>query len=642
MAQGENLADRKNAMFDIAGSALEQARALDPNDKQMLQYYAGYWRVRGMNDKAVELLERAQDENLLWGHYVQSGQFENAKVILERLHQSAPQNSDVIKGLLLVAERTRDREAVKKHSEELISLEDSKENSWLQVSSYLNVGLVKEAETKVQSFTERYPEDPSGMQLGAAMAMKQGRLKEALELANRTLETDQENAGAWRLRGQINSLMTNYDKAISDLLMSKSLSNAPITRFYLANAYLGDGQRKNATTELVNMINDAQAPPEARMLLERIYRTSGRVDKLVQLYSETLNKFPDSVLWHNRAGAFMMNAKNYDEAERLYGQAWEKCDKNDASGIARQAFNGYLQALVSGKKFDALFAEAGKYTDGHFAPVAFIWMAKAKLDLGDRETAVQHCRKAVDKAGTNVNLASLMLQMMYSSVGGEQVQRYCEEKLAANPNELTANLTMYNLARLRNEYNKAVKYVDKCLEIIGPDSPEKVDYVSKKVSLLQQAFNKTSDKTYLQKAIAEYQSLLDETPNNTNVLNNMAYMLAQSDEKERLPDALKHIKRVHELRPNDPRFLDTYAYVLYKNGDFADAEARITSSFQQYDTWRMAIPGDVYEHKGMIKEKVGKKDEALKAYEQALKVGASTLLQTAKERILAAIERLKR
>jgi len=642
MGQAENVAERKNAFFDLAGSAFEQARAIDPKDNRMLQDYASYWHTRGMNEKAVELLERSGEEELLWRHHVKTGQFEKAKVILDRLYQSDGQNSGVIKGLILVAQRTGDREAADKYTQELISVEDTEENRLLQIQIYLSVGLVKEAEEKLRSFNERRPDDPNAIQLGAWLAMRQGKLKEALELANRNLETNQENAGAWSLRGQINNLMTNHGQAILDFQMSKSLSNDPATRFELAKAYLGAGQQEDAITELKDTINDPEAPVEARGLLEQVYLVSGRGTDIAKFYAETLNRFPESIHWHNRAGALFGKVGNYEEAERLYRKAWEMCDKNETSDTSLQAFDGYLRALVSGKKYDTVFSEASKYTESYFAPVAFIWMGQAKLDLGDRELCTEYCRKAVDKTGTNVNYGSLMLQRMYQLLGAEEVRRYCEEKLRADPNELTANLAMYNLARMRGEYNKASDYIDNCLRIIGREGPERLDYVRRKVSLLQQAFDKTSDKTYLEKALDEYKSLLDEMPNDTNVLNNMAYMLAQSGEKGRLPDALKHIQRVYELKPNDPRFLDTYSYVLYKNGDYVEAERIILSAFQQFDLSRMDIPWEVYEHKGMIKEELGKKDEALEAYEQALKDGESSFSQTVKERILAAIARLKR
>ncbi len=142
-------------------------------------------------------------------------------------------------------------------------------------------------------------------------------------------------------------------------------------------------------------------------------------------------------------------------------------------------------------------------------------------------------------------------------------------------------------------------------------------------------------------AVADYESLLAKMPNNTSVatvLNNLAYVLAEND--ERLSDALGYAKRAFDAKPNDPGVLDTYAYVLLKNGKASQAAEFLAAALQQYQQNRITVPAEIYEHKGMIKEKLGAKAEALAAYKRALEVGADTLSPTARQRIERAIERV--
>jgi tetratricopeptide (TPR) repeat protein len=73
-------------------------------------------------------------------------------------------------------------------------------------------------------------------------------------------------------------------------------------------------------------------------------------------------------------------------------------------------------------------------------------------------------------------------------------------------------------------------------------------------------------------AITDYESLLAKTPTNIDVatvLNNLAYLLAESN--ERLGEALQYAGRALDVKPNDPGVLDTYAYVLLKNGKTSQA-----------------------------------------------------------------------
>ena len=260
------------------------------------------------------------------------------------------------------------------------------------------------------------------------------------------------------------------------------------------------------------------------------------------------------------------------------------------------------------------------------------------MKAGDKSSAIEYCRKAVDKAGTNETLASEVLEGMYSLLGDEEVLKYCKERLESDPDSLAANLTMFNLAKINGEYNKAVGHIDKCLQIAGPDNPHGVSYTVKKAEVLTLAYSKTSNNNYLKKAIVEYESLLTKMPNNMGILNNLAYMLAE--ENVRLAEALEYARRAYETRPNDPGFLDTYSYVLYKNGRFAEAAEFLQSALQQYELNKVSAPAEVYEHLGMIKEELGSWTEALSAYKQALEVGADELSEAAKRRILSVVERV--
>jgi tetratricopeptide (TPR) repeat protein len=265
-------------------------------------------------------------------------------------------------------------------------------------------------------------------------------------------------------------------------------------------------------------------------------------------------------------------------------------------------------------------------------------MAEAKLKLGDKATAIEYSREAADKSGANETLASEVLLRMYLMLGPDEVARYCEQKLQSSPGSLAANFTMFNLAKINGQYNKALEYIEKCIKIIGPDNPRMVDYVVKKAEVLTMAYDRTSDNNYLLKAIADYESLLTKMPNNTSVLNNFAYMLAGNN--ERLPDALQYAKRALDASPNDPSFMDTYAYVLLKSGKISEAAELLAAAVQQYEKDESLIPPEVYEHSGMVKEKLGAKTEALGAYKQALEVGGNRLSQKRREQIDKAVRRL--
>ena len=191
-----------------------QAKSYDPQNPAVLESYAEYYRQTDQRDKAEKMLKETQDSKLLWRYYIKAGQYDEARKTLEQSYQANPKDISTLQGLLFLAEKAGDKAAATKYGEQLLSAEETPENHLLLVQTYLNLGLVKEAEQKLASFREKYPNDGKGILLGAWLSMKQGHLKEAIELINKRLESDQSDAIAWQLRGQINGMMMDYDQAI--------------------------------------------------------------------------------------------------------------------------------------------------------------------------------------------------------------------------------------------------------------------------------------------------------------------------------------------------------------------------------------------------------------------------------------------
>ncbi len=650
---------KKRAFFAMAETAFEQAKQMDPTNQFMLESYADYFRARAQNERARQLLVASDDKRLLWRHYFRVGGYEEARKLLERMYAENTDRIDALKGLVLVAEETSDQAGVKKYSEELLSLEDSAVNRMAQIRAYLDVGLVSEAERKLHSFKEKHPDESRILLLEALVAKRQGRLEQALELANRSLQNSQQNAWAWRLRGEISFLMGQYEQAILDFRKSRMLEDDPATTVDLAKAYLWAGRRDEAIGELRRAVDQPEAPHEARVLLEATYMRLGRTEALKQLYADTLAEFPDSVFWLSQAATFALGQGQYDKGEELFGKAY-RLKQQAAAGLgAAEAIrdlqyaavlDGYLRAMVLAagdptaggaawhpEKLDGVFQEGRRYVDTPYAAIAFYRMAEAKKQLGDTGACRDYCRKAVDRAWDNDRLAVEVLLRVYLMMGGEEVTEYCRQRLQKDPDSQAANFTMFNLAKIQSRYDEAATYIDKCIQLAGPDTDRGVECLIKKAQLLTEAHQKTSDKTHLEQAIVVYESFRVKMPKNSSVLNNLAYLLAQNDQK--LTEALEYARTAVEQSPDEATYLDTYAYVLYKNGRNAEAAETLAAAIQQYEV-KATVPAEVYEHLGLISEALGERSKARSAYRRALEVGGQAASAAFKERVGAAIERV--
>jgi tetratricopeptide (TPR) repeat protein len=153
----------------------------------------------------------------------------------------------------------------------------------------------------------------------------------------------------------------------------------------------------------------------------------------------------------------------------------------------------------------------------------------------------------------------------------------------------------------------------------------------KKCEVLSIAYQQYSDNSYLDQAIAAWQQLHQISPDNIEIMNNIAYLLAESGRE--LPMALEYAEKAVKQSPNNAGILDTYAYVLYKNGRFEDAAEQVRTSVQRYEIDQAYAPAEVYEHLGMIMEALGQKNEAVAAYQRTLEAGQDSLSESKKEQI---------
>ncbi|HQI28338.1 MAG TPA: hypothetical protein PLT20_09670, partial [Sedimentisphaerales bacterium] len=211
-------------------------------------------------------------------------------------------------------------------------------------------------------------------------------------------------------------------------------------------------------------------------------------------------------------------------------------------------------------------------------------------------------------------------------------------RLTEEPGSLTSHLVLFHLAQIQDKYPEAISVIDTCIRLCGPDTPSGIEHTIRKADLLTIAHKKTSDKTYLGLAIAVYESLRSKMPKNSSVLNNLAYMLAQSD--QRLDEALAYAKAAVEQSPEVAGHHDTYAYVLYKNARHTEAAEALAVAIQLYQAGG-AVPAEVYEHLGMVNEALGHRNQALAAYRRALEADGDHTPDTVRQRINSAIQRLQ-
>ena len=111
-------------------------------------------------------------------------------------------------------------------------------------------------------------------------------------------------------------------------------------------------------------------------------------------------------------------------------------------------------------------------------------------------------------------------------------------------------------------------------------------------------------------------------PDDANAFNSLGYTFA--DQNIRLDEAQALLERALQLEPNNPYILDSVGWYMYRTGDYAAAVQYLERSFR-------ALPAaDVAAHLGEVYWVMGRKDDALKIWEQGREKDPNndTLLKT--------------
>ena len=117
-----------------------------------------------------------------------------------------------------------------------------------------------------------------------------------------------------------------------------------------------------------------------------------------------------------------------------------------------------------------------------------------------------------------------------------------------------------------------------------------------------------------------YDAALELQPNNVNALNNFSYYLSLRGEK--LDIAERMSAKSLRLRPDEGSFLDTYGWILYKQGKYQQAKEYIQKAIDR--TKNNNDDGSLWNHLGDVEYKLGNKDKALEYWRKAVAKGSDT------------------
>lgn len=202
----------------------------------------------------------------------------------------------------------------------------------------------------------------------------------------------------------------------------------------------------------------------------------------------------------------------------------------------------------------------------------------------------------------------------------KEVIRLCEPGIEATPDAI--EFYFY----LAIAYNQAERWDDvlhvslKALDTVSPANNKEL--VSDFYTLIADVYYK---KEKMLEAYAAYDSALVYNPANIGALNNYAYYLSVA--RRDLDKAEEMSYKTVKAEPKNATYLDTYAWILFEKGNYAEARIYIDNAMKSDEPQGSVV----LEHCGDIYFKTGDVEGALKYWKQALEMGSES--KTLKQKI---------
>jgi tetratricopeptide (TPR) repeat protein len=186
-----------------------------------------------------------------------------------------------------------------------------------------------------------------------------------------------------------------------------------------------------------------------------------------------------------------------------------------------------------------------------------------------------------------------------------------ENALSYFPNQAWMNYLVGIAWQQSKNYNKALGYLKNAAGLEAADK----DMLSQCYSAMGDCYHSISDNKSSDEA---YEKALGYNPDNAFTLNNYAYYLSLRNEQ--LDKAAAMSKHSTELQPNTASFEDTYAWILFRQKNYAEAKVWIEKSLA-HDKTDSSVKT---EHYGDILFFTGDTAGALQNWEKAKKQGGAS------------------
>ncbi|WP_299756283.1 tetratricopeptide repeat protein [uncultured Pontibacter sp.] len=509
--------------------------------------------------------------------------------------------------------------------------------------------MLEDYQQALQLFQKAYTVTPGNAALNYKIGETYLHLKEsksAMPFALAAVNLEKKNAYYYLLLAQLHTEQKQYDaaaQAFNDLLRNVPNSNEYL--FNLADLYLSQSRYDDALRTYDRIEKEFGEMEQLLVNRQQIYLRQKNVDKAIAEGEKLLKSNPSDVRYFLSQAELYNASRRPDEAINTLNKALRlepgnpfahlmlsdlKRQKGDLGESERQVKLAFASSdLDIDTKVRILVDFIRQLPNPQIEPVAldlvdltiethpeeakaYAVAADLQTIVGRKEVARNNYLKAVKLDDSHFKIWQQIVLLDAELEQPSEMVKHAEQALELFPNQAVFWFYSGTGHLIEKNFEKAVKALEygKRLSINEPELAMQFNMQ------LGDGYNSLND---FKKSDAAYDAVLAQDANNEHVLNNYSYFLSLRG--EHLDRAKQMAERLVKNHPTNPTYLDTYAWVLYKMGNFTDA--------RKYLEQAVAISDDatIVEHYGDVLYKLGKKEEAVSQWQKAkLKGEASAFI----------------
>jgi len=413
-----------------------------------------------------------------------------------------------------------------------------------------------------------------------------------------------------------------YDEVISTLnRLEKRMGKNEQLSMEKFRIYLQMKDDKKAFQEIESLVQEYPMDMRYQVILGDVYLQNGKKQEAYDVYQKVLAAESDNPM------AIFSMASYYKQTgqEELYQQQLDtlllnkKVTPDTKVGVMRQMIVENEQADKDSTQIIALFDRIMKQEqDDPQIPMLY---AQYLLSKNMESESVPVLEQVVDLDPTNKAARMMLIGAAVKKEDYKQIIKVCEPGIEATPDALEF---YYYLAVAYNQAEKPDSVISICKRALEHKTADgKKEIVSEFYSILGDMYHTQKQ---MKEAYAAYDSALVYNPSNIGALNNYAYYL--SVERRDLDKAEEMSYKTVKAEPNNATYLDTYAWILFEKGNYAEARIYIDNAMKSEGGDKSDV---IVEHCGDIYYMTGDVDGALTYWKKALEMGSES--KTLKQKI---------